>query len=99
MEDRKYIFKVVKARFKGNRVVDEVVALVYNNKNAVVEIIREILNDNFGRDPDYAIEMELYPLDFWGVSKDFERLTVPSFVDRFFPGILNRIDETGGKTN
>ena len=99
MEEQKYIFKVVKNRPYQNSTVDEVVALIYNNKHAVVEIIQEILNDNFGREPDFVIEIELWPLDVWGVSKTHERISAAEFARRFFPGLLNKGDETGSKTN
>ena len=99
MEEQKYIFKVVKNRPYKNTTVDMVVALIHNNKQAVAEIIREILNDNFGREPDFAIEIELWPLDTWGVGKTCERISAAEFARRFFPGLLNKGDETGSKTN
>lgn len=99
MEEQKYIFKVVKSRPYQNSTVDEVVALIYNNKHAIVEIIREILNDNFGRDPNFEIEIELWPLDMWYVGKRYERISAAEFARRFFPGLLNKGDEAGSKTN
>lgn len=99
MEEQKYIFKVIKTRLNRDKTVDEVVALVYNNKHAVVEIIREILNDNFGKEPDYTIEIEWWPLDLWGVARNYERWGVAEFTRRFFPGLLNKGDEAGSKTN